>query len=87
MNLIDMRIFFNTTYSVSKNCTFLSEIQILHGFRLGSDHLALGRDVCVNFIKTIFQILRNAKSEYFLQILQHEILSESSSKHEKSALY
>jgi hypothetical protein len=24
---------------------------------LGSDHL--GRDVCVNFIKTIFQILRN----------------------------
>jgi hypothetical protein len=59
MNLIDMRIFFNTTYSVSKNCTFLSEIQILHGFRLGSDHLALGRDVCVNFIKTIFQILRN----------------------------
>ena len=54
-----MRIFFNTTYSVSKNCTFLSEIQILHGFRLGSDHLALGRDVCVNFIKTIFQILRN----------------------------
>ena len=59
MNLIDMRIFFNTTYSVSKNCTFLSEIQILHGFRLGSDHLALGRDVCVNFIKTIIQILRN----------------------------
>jgi hypothetical protein len=59
MNLIDMRIFFNTTYSVSKNCTFLSEIQILHGFRLGSDHLALDRDVCVNFIKTIFQILRN----------------------------
>ena len=46
MNFIDMRMFFNTAYSVSKNS--------LH---LGSDHL--GRDVCVNFIKTIFQILHN----------------------------
>jgi hypothetical protein len=63
MNLIDMRIFFNTAYFVSKNnwlfsyCTFLSEIQIWNGLQLGNDHL--GRDVCVNFIKTIFQILRN----------------------------
>ena len=39
------------------DCTFLSEIQILNGLHLGSDHL--GRDVCVNFIKTIFQILCN----------------------------
>ena len=49
----------NTAYSISKNnrlfsdCTFLIE----NGFHLGSDHL--GWDVCVNFIKTIFQILRN----------------------------
>jgi hypothetical protein len=53
--------FFQHTYSVSKNnrlfsdWTFLSEIQIWNGLHLGSDHL--GRDVCVNFIKTIFQIL------------------------------
>ena len=54
MNLIDTRIFFNIAYSVSKNdrlfpdYTFLSEIQ-----------LHLGSNVCINFIKTIFQILRN----------------------------
>ena len=60
MNFIDMRIFFNTAYSVSNinwlfsDCTFLSEIQIENGLHLGSDHLD-----SVNFIKTIFQILRN----------------------------
>ena len=47
------------SFSVSKNydqlfpdCTFLSEIQVNYD-------LHLGRDVCVNFIKTIFQIFHN----------------------------
>ena len=63
MNFIDMRNFFNTAYSVSKNnrlfsdCIFLSVIQIYNSLHLDSNHL--GRDVCVNFIKTIFQILHN----------------------------
>ena len=58
-----MRKFFNTAYSVSKNnrlfsdCIFLSVIQIYNSLHLDSNHL--GRDVCVNFIKTIFQILHN----------------------------
>jgi hypothetical protein len=40
-------------YRLFSDCTFLIE----NGFHLGSDHL--GWDVCVNFIKTIFQMLRN----------------------------
>jgi hypothetical protein len=85
MNFIDMRNFFNTAYSVSKNnrlfsdCIFLSVIQILNGLHLGSDHL--GRDVCVNFIKTIFQILCNDVidniNKFHLSILSRKLIELS----------
>lgn len=54
---------FNTAYAVAKNnrpfsdYTFLCEIQMKNGLHLGSDHL--GRDACVNFIKTISEVIRN----------------------------
>jgi hypothetical protein len=53
MNLVDMRIFFQQNDRLFPDCIFLSEIQL----PLISDHLS--RYVCVNFIKTISQILRN----------------------------
>ena len=53
MNLVDMRIFFQQNDRLFPDCIFLSEIQ----FPLIYDHLS--RDVCVNFIKTISQILHN----------------------------
>ena len=48
-----MRIFFQQNDRLFPDCIFLSEIQL----PFISDHLS--RDVCVNFIKTISQILRN----------------------------
>jgi hypothetical protein len=47
----------STGYSLTAHSYLKSKFKMALSSSLGSDHL--DRDVCVNFIKTIFQILRN----------------------------
>ncbi len=68
MNLIDMRIFLTQLMLYLKtSCHSLTPH--LNGLYLGSDHLCMG--TCINFIKTISEVLRNhtidhkASSIYF----------------------
>ena len=56
-NFFQHSLFCTKNSRLFSDCTFLSENQIKNCLHLGSDHL--GRDVCVNFIKTMFQILHN----------------------------
>lgn len=73
---------FNTAYAVAKNnrpfsdYTFLCEIQMKNGLHLGSDHL--GRDACVNFIKTISEVIRNDIKNHMNRVRFISIMSDGS---------
>ena len=61
MNLLDMRIFSTQLMLYLKTCCHSLTTHI-NGFHLGSDHLCKG--TCVNFIKTIYEVLRKHTIDY-----------------------
>ena len=73
---------FNTAYSVSKNdnlfsdYTFLSAIKIKNDLPLGSNQL--GTDVCVNYIKTIPEVLRSDVIDHMKQAQFISIMPDGS---------
>ena len=72
MKLIDMRVF-STQLMVYLKISYHSLTTHINELRLGSDHVCMG--TCVNFIKTISEVLHNhttdhkASSMYFNCVL------------------
>jgi len=62
--------------TVHSQSSFMCEVQIKNGMQLGSDHL--GRDACVDFVKSIAAVLSDEIKTHMKQVRFVSILSDGS---------